>query len=179
MTLVALAGMLAAVGLAWPHPRWIIAVGVFDMLARGWAAFRWRMPILHVGAIAFAALAYLTAFHLVAGDLKMPADEVTSMNMLRLTLSGRSGTVLGGLFLPALAAISEWLAQSRLSPAWRILLGWSCAAQRRRQGWYLTTYHGFANVRRKVRRLRLRAAILYGILWSWRRLDAGGTLVVR
>ena len=172
VALVGLAGMLAGLGLAWPHPWWIIAVGMFDMLALGWAAFRWRMPVLHVGAIACAALAYLTAFHLVAGDLKMPADEVTSMNMLQLTLSGRSGTALGGLFV-ALALISEGLVRlGYRRHAVYYLGGCAIAAV---VGLILTTYHGLTYGATDA----LRAAILYGLYGGigtalaarWRRIE--------
>ncbi len=172
VALIALAGMLAGLGLAWPHPWWIIAVGVFDMLTLGWAAFRWRMPILHIGAIACAALAYLTVFHLVAGDLTMPAGEVTSMNMLRLTLSGRSGTALCGLFV-ALAIISEWLARAGYRRHGVYYFG-GCAAAAA-VGLILTTFHGLTYGATDA----LRAAILYGsyggigtaLAVRWRRIE--------
>jgi hypothetical protein len=169
---IGLAGMLAAVGLAWPHPWWIIAVCVLNTLALVWAAFRWRMPLLHIGAIACAALAYLTAFHLVAGDLKLPVDEVTSLHMLQLTLSARSGTALGGLFL-VLAVISEWLARVGFRRHAVYYVG-GCAAAAV-AGLILTTYHGFTSGGNDA----LRAAILYGVYGGgalllaarWRRLE--------
>ncbi len=172
VALVALAGMLAAVGLAWPHPQWIIAVGVFDTLELGWAAFRWRMPILHAGAIACAALAYLTAFHLRAGDLTMAADRVGSFDLLMLTLSGRSGTALCGLFV-ALALISEGLVRLGYRRHGVYYLG-GCAAAAA-AGLILTTYHGLTHGETDA----LRAAILYGIYGGvglllaarWRRIE--------
>ena len=52
-TAVALVGMtvmLAALGLAWPHPLAIMAVAALDCVALVLAAFRWRLPALHAGA---------------------------------------------------------------------------------------------------------------------------------
>ena len=69
MALVGGVLMLAALGLAWPQPRWIIAVATLDAAALAAAAFRWRLPLLHAGVIACAALAYLTIFHLATGQL--------------------------------------------------------------------------------------------------------------
>ncbi len=175
VALVALAGMLAALCLAWPHPAWIIAVGLFDMLALAWAAFRWRMPMFHAGTIACAALAFLTAFHLVAGDLPMPAGAVSGADMLRLTLSARSGTALGGLFW-VLLAISEWLARRGYRRHGVYYMG-GCAAAAA-AGLVLTTYHGLAASADGAADA-LRAAILYGIYGSgslalaarWRRVE--------
>ena len=172
VALTALAGMLAAVGLAWPHPGWIIAVSLFDVLALGWAAFRSRVPMLHIGVIACAALAYVTAFHLIAGDLTMPADAVTSLDMFKLTLSARSGTALGGLFL-VLAVVSEWLARRGYRRHGIYYLG-GCAAAAL-AGLALTSYHGLTHAGIDA----LRAAILYGVYGSvslplaarWRRVE--------
>ena len=103
VALVALGAMLVSLGLAWPHPHWILAVGGLDALVLAAAAVRWRMPALHAGAIAAAALAYLTGFHYLFGhyygDLPAAADAFTSLDLLRLSISARSGTALTGLFL--------------------------------------------------------------------------------
>ena len=172
VALIAFAGLLAAVGLAWPQPDWIIAVATFDMLVLGWAAFRWRMPMLHAGAIACAALAYLTVFHKIAGGLPMPADAVQSYQLLALTVSARSGTALGGLFV-VLALISEWLARHGYRRHGVYYVRGCVAAAV--TGLVLTTYHGFAHGGADA----LRAAILYGVYGSgclalaarWRRVE--------
>ncbi len=172
VALVALAGMLAAVGLAWPHPHWIMAVCLFDAVVLAWAAFRWRMPMLHAGAISCAALAYLTAFHLVAGDLQVSADAVTSIDMLKWTLSARSGTALGVLFV-VLAVISEWLARRGYRRHGAYYLG-GCAMAAA-AGLVLATFHGLWHGGADA----LRAAILYGVYGlgslalaaRWRRVE--------
>ena len=63
--------MLTALGLAWPHPLAIVAVAAIDCVALVLAAFRWRLPVLHAGAIACATLAYLTGFHVIYSDLPL------------------------------------------------------------------------------------------------------------
>ena len=73
-TTVALVGMivmLAALGLAWPHPLAIVAVAAIDCAVLVLAAFRWRLPVLHAGAIACATLAYLTGFHVIYSGLPL------------------------------------------------------------------------------------------------------------
>ena len=75
VALVAMLVMLAALALAWPAPGWLIAVAVLNTVALVFAAFRWRLPVLHTGAIACAALAYLTAFYLLIGELPFAAAD--------------------------------------------------------------------------------------------------------
>ena len=130
VALVALTVMLVSLGLAWPHPHWIMAVGGLDALILATAAVRWRMPVLHAGAIAAAALAYLAGFHYFFGhyygDLPAEADAFTSLDLLRLSISARSGTGLTGLFvLSALAA--ELLVRRGLRRQGRVYLG-GCAS---------------------------------------------------
>ncbi|MCE5268170.1 MAG: hypothetical protein LLG00_09825 [Planctomycetaceae bacterium] len=110
-TAVALLGMtvmLVALGFAWPHPLPIMAVAAIDGLALVAAAFRWRLPALHAGAIVCVTLAYLTGFHLIYSHLPVTnSDAATMFEMLR---SASSGTALVGLFL-AYGVTSELLAR--------------------------------------------------------------------
>ncbi len=110
VALVAMLAMLAALALAWPVPGWLIAVAVLNSVALVFAAFRWRLPVLHSGAIACAALAYLIAFYLLIGKLPSADADPYGVHLLQLMISARSGTALAGLFL-VLAAVSEFLAR--------------------------------------------------------------------
>jgi hypothetical protein len=99
-TTVALLGMivmLAALGLAWPHPLAIVVVAALDCAVLVLAAFRWRLPMLHAGAIACATLAYLTGFHLIYSGL--PLFTCNAATMFQKIISGSSGTALVGLFV--------------------------------------------------------------------------------
>ncbi|MEN6451733.1 MAG: hypothetical protein ABFC96_14675, partial [Thermoguttaceae bacterium] len=106
VTLLGMAVMLAALGFAWPHPMAIMTVAAIDGLALLLAAFRWRLPALHAGAIACATLAYLTGFHMIYSGLHaMNSDAAAMFNALK---SASSGTAIVGLFI-AYAAVSEAL----------------------------------------------------------------------
>ena len=99
-TTVALLGMivmLAALGLAWPHPLAMVAVAALDCAVLVLAAFRWRLPALHAGAIVCATLAYLTGFHVIYSRLPLLTSDAATM--FRKLISGPSGTALVGLFL--------------------------------------------------------------------------------
>ena len=164
--------MLAALGMAWPQPRWIIAVATLDALALAAAAFRWRLPMLHAGVIACATLAYLTIFHLATGQL-LPSDDraVLSMELLRATVRPQSGTALAGL-LAALAAVCEGLVRLGRRRHAVVYLG-GCAMVAF-AGILLTTYHGLTAAEEA-----LRAAILYAVYGAgsmalaarWRRTE--------
>jgi len=97
VALLGMVGMLAALGMAWPLPGWMIAVGAVNAAALGLAAFRWRLPVLHAGAIASAAVVYLIAVHLALGNIDMARAD-RGLHMLRLALAAKSGTTLVGLF---------------------------------------------------------------------------------
>ncbi|MGO9113745.1 MAG: hypothetical protein ACLP9L_31325 [Thermoguttaceae bacterium] len=182
VALVALGAMLVSLGLAWPHPHWILAVGGLDALVLAMAAVRWRMPVLHAGAIAAAVLAYLTGFHYLFGhyygDLPAAADAFTSLDLLQLSISARSGTALTGLFvLSALAA--EGLVRSGLRRHGRVYLG-GCAFIAV-AGLSLVTWHALPWTADMIARAHdaLRAAILYalyggvslGLAARWRRVE--------
>jgi hypothetical protein len=171
LALVGVAAMLAAVGLAWPRPGWLIAASVLDAAALAFAAFRWRVPALHAGAIAAAALAYLAAFHWLVGDTTVVSSGT---QMLEQMISARSGTALAGLFL-VLAAVSELLARQGLRRHGLIYMGGAAVAAV--VGLQLVTFYGIWNIQRPEDTLR--AAILYavygagslGLVARWRRVE--------
>ncbi|MEE9602905.1 MAG: hypothetical protein V3V75_06345, partial [Thermoguttaceae bacterium] len=161
-TMIALLGMLAllvALGLAWPHPLGIMAVGAIACVALALAAFYWDMPVLHAGAIAAAAIVYLTGFHVVypPSDLSLfAAGEDVGLKMLKLMLAASSGTALAGLFV-VLGAAAELLARLGRRSHGAIYAG-GCAAAAL-AGLMLVTFHGL----RVGHADALRAAILYAI----------------
>ncbi len=158
--------MLAALVLAWPQPGWLIAVGALDATALAVAAFRWRLPLLHAGAIACEALVYLIVFHLATGAVVLTADRgELSAALLRAALSAQSGVALAGL-LAALAATAEVLVRAaRRRHAFVYLAGAAVTAV---AGLVLTTFHGvFGRPAAEGAAIlypdALRAAILYGV----------------
>ena len=172
VALVAMAAMLGALGMAWPVPGWIVAVGTFNMIVLALAALGWRLPALHVGAIACAALAYLTTFHRITGDVASWSGSVASMDLLRAMVGHRSGTSLAGMFL-VLAAVSELLARTGRRRHGRIYLGGSAVVAV--AGLSLVTFWGIRGGTADA----LRAAILYaaygisslGLVARWRRIE--------
>ena len=83
--------MLAALGLAWPHPLAIMAVAAIDCVALVLAAFRWRLPALHAGAIACATLAYLTGFHVIYSGLPLFTSDAATMLQKIISAPERHG----------------------------------------------------------------------------------------
>ena len=172
LALLAMVAMVAGLGLAWPQPEWLIAAGLLDAAVLVFAAFRWRLPLLHAGAIACAALAYLTAFHWATGHVAVVDGLVSGVDMLRWTISARSGTALAGLFV-VLAAVSEGLARAGYRRHGLIYMR-GCAAVAL-AGLSLVTVHGL----RQGGDDALRAAVLYGIYGAgslglvarWRRVE--------
>jgi hypothetical protein len=164
--------MLAALGLAWPHPGWLVAVGLLSAATLAAAAFCWRLPILHAGAIAAAVLAYLLMFHRTVGDLTTIAAAVPSSELLRLTISARSGTALAGMFV-ILAALSEWLVRRGRHRHGLVYMGGAAVVAV--AGLTLVSAHGWRGGGDDA----LRAAALYSLYGvgslalagRWRRLD--------
>ena len=115
LALLGMAVMLGALGLAWPQPRWIMAVAAINCAALVTAALRWRQPMLHAGAIASLTVAHLTAFHLLTGNLASVEPEQLSRHMLALACTAPSGMALVGLSM-VLGAIALALARMRLRP---------------------------------------------------------------
>jgi len=108
VALVGITGMIVALGLAWPQPWLIIAVGGFNAAALVFVAFRYRLPIAEAGAIASAAAVYLVSFHLLAGDLS--SGDAVGRTMLKLAYSAQSGGALVG-FVILLGLAAEFLAR--------------------------------------------------------------------
>ncbi|MFH1924336.1 MAG: hypothetical protein ABIP48_31175, partial [Planctomycetota bacterium] len=99
IALGAVALMLAALAMAWPQPWAMMAVGTFNAAALVFVAFRYRLPIAHAGAIASAAVVYLTGYHVfLANNVALMPTEDASRQMLRWALSAESGAALVGLF---------------------------------------------------------------------------------
>ena len=176
-TVVALVGMLVmlvALGFAWPSPQWLICVAVINTVTLAFSAFRWQFPVLHAGAIACAAVAYLTAFYLLIGDLPTDVADPYGAIFLQLMISAKSGTAAGGLFL-ILAAVSEVLARQGFRRHSRVYFGGCCVVAA--MGLLLVTVHGAMSGGPDA----LRAAILYTIYGTvslalmarWRRLGLG------
>ena len=105
--------MLGALALAWPRPLGVMAVGIFDVAALAYVAFRHRLTVAHAGAIACATIVYLIAFHLAAGDLTWDSPADQGRVMIELALGAQSGTALVGLFA-ILALTGQWLARRGL-----------------------------------------------------------------
>ncbi|MHC4177289.1 MAG: hypothetical protein ACYSWU_07275, partial [Planctomycetota bacterium] len=178
-TTIALVGMLAmlvALGLAWPRPLGIIAVGTLNCAALVFAAFYYRMPALHAGAIACGALAYLTGFHVVypSSELGLLAGgEDLWRDMLRLTTDASSGTALGGLFV-LLGLVAEGLARRGLRRHGMVYAGGSLVVAV--AGLLLVTVHGLATPPDAD---ALRAMVLYAVYGAgslalaarWRRAE--------
>ncbi|MHC4398682.1 MAG: hypothetical protein ACYTG0_03285, partial [Planctomycetota bacterium] len=113
IALVAVAVMLAALGMAWPQPAAIMAVGALNAAALVFVAFRHRLLIAHAGAIASAAVVYLTGYYVLRGHLPLlPSDDAGPM-MLRLAISAETGAALVGL-VAALGGVGGLLAQRGL-----------------------------------------------------------------
>jgi hypothetical protein len=114
--------MLAALGLAWPMPSQMTAVSLLSAGALLVAAFRYRMPVLHAGVIAFATAAYLTGFHLLrhySEIAQMSREELARdmvqrlLHALTATGSAQSGMALVGL-CAVLGLAAEMLARGGL-----------------------------------------------------------------
>ncbi len=171
-TTVALVGMivmLAALGLAWPHPLAIVAVAAIDCAVLVLAAFRWRLPALHAGAIACATLAYLTGFHVIYSGLPLfSSDAVTMFHKL---ISGPSGTALVGLFL-LFAVASEAIV--RFGRRRHALIYAGGAGVMALLGLTLTTIHGLQGGGDAIRAAVL--CTIYGavglaVAARWRRIE--------
>jgi len=173
IALLGMLAMLAALALAWPRPLGIIAIGGLNCAALVLAAFYYRLPVLHAGAIASLALAYLTVFHWFFGDLAALSPNELNSGMLEAAISAKSGTALGGLFL-ALGLVAELLARRGRHRHGMIYAG-GCGVVAV-LGLLLVTWHGFAATEELD---ALRAAVLYAVYGAgslaltarWRRAE--------
>ncbi len=99
-TMIALVGviaMLVALGMAWPQPLAVVAVGGLNAAALALVAFRYRFPVAHAGAIASAAVTYLTLYHVTFFDLPWVVGDDAGREMLQRATSAESGAALVGL----------------------------------------------------------------------------------
>ncbi len=156
-TLIGMLAMAAALGLAWPHPLGIVAVGTLSGAALAAAAVRWRLPVLHTGAIACAAVTYLTGFHVIFGDVPWHSDGAgMGRRMLRAITSAQSGTALAALFA-LFGVVSEWLTR-RGRARHGVMYAGGCGAVAL-AGLLLVTTRGLLAGGNDA----LRAALLYGV----------------
>ncbi len=113
-TAVALTGaavMLVALGLAWPHPAGLLAIGLLNAGALAYVALRYDLPMLHALASASLTVAYLTAFHWLIGAVSIEQPYGAATWSTRLI--AQTGVSLLGLFA-LLAYAAEALAQRGL-----------------------------------------------------------------
>jgi hypothetical protein len=102
--------MLATLGLAWPQALTILLIAAIAATTLTLAAWVYRIPALHAGAIACMLLGYLCGYHLLAGHLDgIPAEQL-GPHLLQQTISAQSGLALVGLFA-LLGIVSELLAR--------------------------------------------------------------------
>ena len=104
---IGVAGMLAAVPLAWPSPGITALVCIFNFVALTIVAIRLGMPLAHAAALPCLAIGYLSAYHHFFG-LSAGAD---SDQFIAILLSEKTGTVLVGLVI-ALAVAAELLVRT-------------------------------------------------------------------
>jgi hypothetical protein len=108
-TAIALAGLvvlLTAVALAWPGPRSMVLVCALDFAVLTIIAWRYRWPVAHAGALPCLVVGYLTAFHLLAGNLNVAYSE-TDQRLLEQAVAPVSGAAL--TVLVVLMAVSAEL----------------------------------------------------------------------
>jgi hypothetical protein len=98
--------MLLAVVLAWPEPVGVLLVCAVNVGVLGAVAFRRRLPLAHLPALACLALEYLTATHLLVG----PGAGAEGAGLGATILSARGGVALVAL-VALLAAAAEVLAR--------------------------------------------------------------------
>ena len=120
-TTVAIIGLvlqLAAIVMAWPQPILIVVVGVIGAASLAYVALRYDFPVCPCRSDDLLGPGISGRFlcdirRRIANPAKSGvSDRVetrSERNLLHATISARSGTALGGLFL-AFAAISEWFA---------------------------------------------------------------------
>ena len=102
--LAGMAGMVAAVALAWPHPVALLVVCLLNFALLTAAAFRWDMPAAHAVALPCLALAYLVGFHGLLGDWPVPAGGFA---LLQVLAQANSGTALAVLVVAL--GLGSWL----------------------------------------------------------------------
>ncbi|MBN2578149.1 MAG: hypothetical protein JXB10_04085 [Pirellulales bacterium] len=149
-TMIALLGVvfqLTAVGMAWPQPGLLIAVGLLAAAALTWTALRYRFPPAQAGVMLAAALAYLAGFCLVVdpdlrgwqGQSLLIFQPALGGRLVDLVFSAKSGVALGGLFFLFAAASEVFLRRGRKDHGRMYIAGSIVAAI---CGLLLVTWHG-------------------------------------
>jgi len=176
-TMVALLGMavsLAALGFAWPVPAGLMAVGLLSAAGLAWAAWQYRFPLFHAGAIACLGVAYVVGVHWCFEETlrSPPARDALGLALLKHAISARTGTALAAL-VALLAAASEGLARLGRRQDGRIYAAGAGVGVL--LGLLLVTMHGLLGGGPDA----IRAAVLYGIYGAlslllaarWRRVE--------
>lgn len=112
-TAIALIGglaMLAMVGIAWPEPQLLVAVGLLNCLLLALLAVAGNLPLLHAPAMACGSLACLVGFHWAQGRFGIDA---TSLELIQAALMGRSCVLLTALAFVAAGVGGVFLNQQR------------------------------------------------------------------
>lgn len=117
VALAAATAMLLAMGLAWPRPLAVIAVGAVDAATLGYVAIRYRTPLAQAGVIACTTVVYLLGFHVLAGNIPWNAAEASGPAVVGELIRGQSGTALLGLLL-IFGALGEWLRRQDRRADW-------------------------------------------------------------
>jgi hypothetical protein len=109
--LTGLVVLLLALGLAWPRPVALIAIGLLNAAVFAGAGLIFRLPPAHIPATLCLAVAFLTAFHGVQGQLTAPETELGAR---LLELAASPANAVGLTLLAALLAIAaEGLARAQ------------------------------------------------------------------
>lgn len=124
-TSVAIVGVvlqIASIILAWPQPILIVVVGIIGAACMAYVALRYDFPAAHSGVMICLTIAYLAGFYTVLDEALRSLQSLAwqshslliesatlSKLLLNATISAKSGTALGVLFL-VFAAISELFA---------------------------------------------------------------------
>ncbi len=156
IALVAVVLQITALGLAWPQPQSLVAVGLFNAVGLAFAAVRYRFPAAHAGVMICLALSYLVGFHWAIGNLAGVAQPVMGATLLTLAVASQSGTALAGLFV-AFSLASFLLARMR-DPRHGETYAVGAAAVAV-VGLMLVSYHGLAAGESDA----VRAAVLYAL----------------
>ncbi|MCA9184977.1 MAG: hypothetical protein KDA99_05135, partial [Planctomycetales bacterium] len=80
---------------AWPHPEFLVAVGLICFVCLTLLAVVGRLPTLHGPALVCGVIAYLIVVYLIRGDLSTPSDRLAST---MLQLAGRGVTAVALMF---------------------------------------------------------------------------------
>jgi hypothetical protein len=104
--MIALAGMI----LAWPNPASIVPAALLNFAILTVLAIALELPVAHLIAAICFALAYVVAFHVLAGNI--PWINLRVMSLLDVSISYASGEALVVAFALFLAA-SEWLSRRK------------------------------------------------------------------